>query len=192
MSLERMGITMGKNILVLTGSPRKGGNSDLMADAFIKGATAAGNKVTKYEAALKDLKGCIYCDTCYSLGEDKACTHDDVFNELAPYFQTSDVIVFAAPLYWYTFPAQIKAAIDKLYSLIVGKKPSNIKESMLLVCGTGKDMFKYEGIIKSYELTASNRKWTDRGHYVVPGVTDVGDITGTDHLAKIEKLGRMI
>jgi len=183
---------MGKNILVLTGSARRGGNSDLMANAFIKGAEAAGNKVTKYETAFKDLKGCIYCDTCYSLGDDKACTHDDVFNELAPYYQTADVIVFATPLFWYTFPAQIKAAIDKLYSLMVGNKPSNIKESMLLVCGTGKDTFKYDGIIKSYELIVSDRKWIDCGHYVVPDVTYVGDVAGTGHLVNIEELGRKI
>jgi len=183
---------MGKNILVLTGSARRGGNSDLMADAFIKGATAAGNKVTKYEAALKELKGCIYCDTCYSLGDDKACSHDDVFNELAPYLQTADVIIFVTPLFWYTFPAQIKAAIDKIYSLMVGNKPSNIKESMLLVCGTGKDMFKYEGIIKSYELIVRDRKWKDRGHYAAPDVTNVGDIANTDHLVKIEELGYKI
>lgn len=183
---------MSKKILVLTGSARRGGNSDLMADAFIKGAEAAGNKVIKYEAALKDLKGCIYCDTCYKLGDDKACSHDDVFNELAPYYQAADVIVFATPLFWYTFPAQIKAAIDKYYSLMVGKKTSNIKECALLVCGTGKDMFKYEGIIKSYELIAKDRKWTDRGHYVVPDVTYVGDVAKTNHLAKIEEFGRSI
>lgn len=183
---------MSKNILVLTGSARKGGNSDLMAEAFVKGAVAAGNSVVKYEAALKDIKGCMYCNTCYSLGDSKACTHDDVFNELAPYFQTADVIALATPLFWYTFPAQIKAAIDKMYSLMVGNKPSNVKESMLMVCGTCKDVLQYEGIIKSYELIAMDRKWTDRGHYVVPDVTDVGDILCTNHLAKIEELGRLI
>jgi multimeric flavodoxin WrbA len=183
---------MGKNILVLTGSARNGGNSDKMADAFIEGALSAGHNVTKYKAARKDLKGCIYCNTCYSKGDDKACSHDDIFNKLAPFYQTSDIIVFATCLYWYTYPAQIKAAIDKYYSLMVGKKPQNIKQCLLLVCGTGKDDFKYEGIIKSYELMARDREWENLGHYVAPNVTHVGDIVNTDHLENIKKLGAKI
>lgn len=51
-----------KNILVLTGSPRKEGNSDLMADAFIKGAKAQGHKITKFEAARKTIDECRACD----------------------------------------------------------------------------------------------------------------------------------
>ena len=59
---------MSRNILVLTGSPRKGGNSDLLADAFIKGAKAAGNRVDKYETGLKRIVGCKACDNA-SQGE---------------------------------------------------------------------------------------------------------------------------
>jgi len=73
---------MSRNILVLTGSPRKGGNSDLLADAFIKGAKAAGNRVDKYETGLKRIVGCKACDRCYSQGE--ACVFGDDFNALAP------------------------------------------------------------------------------------------------------------
>ena len=183
---------MGKKILVLTGSARDGGNSDKMADAFIEGVLSAGHEVTKYKAATKDLKGCISCYTCYSEGDDKACSHDDVFNELAPFYQDSDVVVFVTPSFWYTYPAQIKAAIDKYFSLMIGKKPQKIKECLLLVCGAGKEDFKYEGIIKSYELMARDRKWKDLGSYFVPDVTNVGDILKTDHLVKIKNLGEKI
>lgn len=61
-----------------------------------------------------------------------------------------------------------------------------------MVCGTGKDDFKYEGIIKSYELMAEDRKWKNLGHYIAPDVTKVGDIVKTDHLEYIKKIGQKI
>ena len=57
---------MSKNILVLTGSPRKNGNSDQLADAFIAGAQRAGHTTVKYTTADKNIKGCIDCKTCFS------------------------------------------------------------------------------------------------------------------------------
>lgn len=185
-------IKMARKILVMTGSARRGGNSDLMADAFIKGAKLKGHEVIKYEAAAHGIKGCLYCNTCYSLGSDKACTHDDIFNELAPLYESCDTIVYVTSVFWFTFPAQIKAAIDKMYAFMVGKKPMGIRESMLLAVGAGKEDFKYEGLIRSYELIGRDRKWKDLGHYIVTGVNDYAAIKDTDHLAKIEELGKRI
>jgi multimeric flavodoxin WrbA len=178
---------MKKNILVLTGSPRKGGNSDLMAGSFIEGAIKSGYKVTKYETAVKHIKGCKVCNAYFS--KYVACSFQDDFNELAILLEKADLIVFATPLYWYTFPTTIKAAIDKLYSFIIGKRPLKIKECMLLVCGEEKDEKKFDGIVKSYELIAINRGWNDVGELIVPGVIDKGDIKNTDALEKAKKLG---
>ena len=124
---------MKKSILVLTGSPRIGGNSDLLADAFIKGANNAGHEVIKCEVGRKNIQGCKACDTCYSRG--RPCSFDDDFNDIAPLIEKADVIVFVTPLYWFTFPAQLKAVIDKMYSFLIGKRNQKIKESLLLVCG---------------------------------------------------------
>ena len=104
-SSERV-IRLMKNILVLTGSPRKGGNSDLMADAFIKGAIAKGHQVIKFETAKKVIGGCKACDKCWSLGT--ACVFRDDFAELEPLIEKADVIVLATPLYWFNMSAQIK------------------------------------------------------------------------------------
>lgn len=94
---------MNKRILILTGSPRRGGNSDLMADAFAKGASEAGNIVMRFDTAHKHIQGCRACDNCFSK-ENKACIFNDDFNELASLMAESDVIVFCTPLYWYSFP----------------------------------------------------------------------------------------
>lgn len=83
---------MNKKIVVITGSPRKNGNSFAMTDAFIKAAEGKGHTVTRFDAAMKKLNGCRACKTCYSTG--KACSFDDEFNTLAPEILEADVIVF--------------------------------------------------------------------------------------------------
>ena len=181
---------MSKNILVLTGSPRKGGNSDKLADAFISGAEQAGHTTVKYVTAHKNIKGCIDCKTCFSKGV--ACSVPDDFNELAPLVEQADMIVFATPLYWFTFPAQIKAALDKFHSFLVGGKILKIQECALLVCGGDPDPSCHEGIVASYKLIARHMKWRDIGTILVPGVYGKEDVATTDALAKAETLGRNV
>ena len=89
---------MGKNILVLTGSPRKGGNSEKLADAFIAGAQEAGHTVMKYTTADKTIKGCIDCKTCFKKGT--ACSIPDDFNELAPHLAAALNWRWPAPPAW--------------------------------------------------------------------------------------------
>ena len=176
---------MSKRILILTGSPRKGGNSDLMADAFAKGASEPGNIVVRFDTAHKHIQGCRACDNCFSKG--KACVFNDDFNELASLMAESDAIVFCTPLYWYSFPTQMKAAIDKFYSFIIGKKDLPVKECMLLSCG---ELEVFDGMVRSFELIAQDRGWKDRGHYLVNSVSEKGAILNTNHLQKVYDMGK--
>ena len=181
-----------KNILVLTGSPRRNGNSDRMADAFIKGALSAGHEVTKFETAKKDIGGCKACKTCWSKG--KPCSFQDDFDELAPLLEAAEVIVFTTPLYWFSFSTHIKAAIDKMYAY-VGKNCKShlkIKESFLLVCGADEGMKVFDGIIATYREIAHYMKWEDKGVLAVPEVREKGDIEKTDALVKAEEYGRLL
>lgn len=178
------------NILVLTGSPRKGGNSDKMADAFIAGARQAGHEATKYTAADKRIKACIACDRCYSMGE--ACAVDDDFNGLAPLAEKADMIVFATPVYWFTFPAQLKTALDKFHSFLVGNRGIRGKDCALLACAASPSEEYLEGIAATYKLIARYLGWTDKGIVAIPGVVGKGDIEKTDGLARAEALGKSI
>ncbi len=176
-----------KNILVVTGSPRKGGNSDLLADACIEGAESAGHSVTKFEAAFKDIKGCRACNACFSKG--RACIFDDDFNELAPHLEKAEVLVFAAPLYCFSFPAQLKAAIDKLYSFYITEHPLGVRECCLLACGADEEEAVFEGMVKTYEHLAAYSGWTDRGKLIVAGVSEKGDVKNTDSLGRAKAMG---
>ena len=82
---------MSKKITVITGSPRKSGNSFAMTDAFIKAAEAKGYSVERFDAAMMKIGGCHACETCYQTG--KACSFDDDFNIIAPAIFEADVLV---------------------------------------------------------------------------------------------------
>ena len=177
---------MGKKIVVITGSPRKNGNSFAMTDAFIKAAQAKGHTITRFDAALKKVGGCHACTTCFKSG--KACSFDDDFNQIAPSIQEADAIVFTTPLYWYSFPAQIKGVIDRLYSFYVAEKDISGKECALIVCCEEDDVSVMDGIKLPYEKSIELLNWKSVGEVLIPGVLNVGDINKTDGLKQAAAL----
>ncbi len=183
---------MAKNIVVIGGSGRRKGNSELLADAFTKGATAAGHSVSRFETASDPIKGCIGCDTCWSKG--KPCTFDDGFDRLAPLLEKADVIVFAGPVYWYTFSTLLKSAIDKLYAYYgpMSKKKPNISECALLMTAEDTNDEVFGPSVDAYKKSIGLIGWKDRGHVLVHSVNKKGEIVGNDGLARAEKLGREI
>ena len=169
---------MSKKIVVITGSPRKNGNSFAMTEAFIKGAEEKGHTVTRFDAAMKKVGGCHACETCYSTG--KACTFDDDFNTIAPAILEADAIVFTMPVYWYSIPAQIKGVIDRIFSLVIGGKDIAGKECALIACCEEKDMSVMDGVRIPMERMCTLNKWKMVGEVLIPGVLNVGDIGKTD------------
>lgn len=177
---------MSKKIVVITGSPRKNGNSFAMTDAFIKAAGEKGHTVIRFDAALKKAGGCRACETCFSTG--KACTFDDDFNEIAPAILEADVIVFTMPVYWYSIPAQVKGVIDKLFSFCVAGKDIAGKECALITCCEEDDMSVMDGVRIPVERSAALLKWKMVGEVLVPGVLNAGDIEKTDGCSRAAAL----
>lgn len=169
---------MGKKIVVITGSPRKNGNSFAMTEAFIAAAEKKGHSVTRFDAALKKVGGCHACETCFKSG--KACSFDDDFNVIAPAILEADAVVFTMPVYWYSIPAQIKGVIDRLFSFVVGGKDYAGKECALISCCEENDMTVFDGVKMPIERSAALLKWTMVGEVLIPGVLNVGDIDKTD------------
>lgn len=99
-----------KKILILSGSPRQGGNSDILCDAFAKGATEAGHEVEKIRVADKRIG---YCRACYACRETGVCVIRDDMAELLQKMIDADVLVLASPVYFYSIDAQLKAVIDR-------------------------------------------------------------------------------
>ena len=83
---------MSKKIVVITGSPRKQGNSFAMTEAFVKAAEAKGHHVVRFDTSFMNIGFCHACETCYKSG--KACSFDDDFNIIAPAILDADAVVF--------------------------------------------------------------------------------------------------
>ena len=100
-----------KKVLILSGSPRKGGNSDILCDRFAQGAREAGNQVEKIRVADKKIG---YCHACYYCrGHAGECAIKDDMAEILQKMIDADVIVLASPVYFYSIDAQLKAVIDR-------------------------------------------------------------------------------
>ena len=181
---------MSKKIVVITGSPRKNGNSFAMTETFIKAAEAKGHIVTRFDAAMKNVGGCRACETCFSTG--KACTFDDDFNTIAPAILEADAIVFTMPVYWYSIPAQIKGVIDRIFSLVVGSKDIAGKECALITCCEEDDMSVMDGVRIPMERMCALNKWKMVGEVLIPGVLNIGDIDKTDGCKKAAALADAI
>jgi len=105
---------MSKTVLILSASPRKGGNSDILCDQFAKGAREAGHQAEKIFLGDKTIAYCIGCETCMQNGS--ICVQDDDMEEILQKMIDSDVIVLATPVYFYSMDAQLKTVFDRTVS----------------------------------------------------------------------------
>ena len=102
-----------KKILIISASPRKGGNSDLLCDEFARGALEAGHEVEKIRLAEKQVG---FCTGCYACRKLQKCVQKDDADEIIEKMLASDVIVLSTPVYFYSMAAQLKALIDRCVS----------------------------------------------------------------------------
>lgn len=165
-------------IAVITGSPRKNGNSFAMTDAFIREAESRGHSVQRFDAAFLQIGGCRACQTCFKTG--KACSFDDDFNRIAPAVLEADAVVYTMPVYWYSIPAQIKGVIDRIFSLVIGGKDVAGKKCALITCCEETNPTAMDGVRIPIERSAALLGWEMVGEVLVPGVLDAGDIAKTD------------
>jgi len=173
-----------KNVLIISSSPRKGGNSDILCDEFAKGAKESGNKVTKINLADKKIGFCTGCYACKQTGE---CVIKDDATAILKEMMTSDVIVFASPVYFYSVCAQLKALFDRsvaFYPNISNKEYYFITtmgdENESMAEGTVKAM---QGFLDCYEGSKL------MGTVCAAGCYEKGEIKATKYLDAAYQLG---
>lgn len=179
-----------KNILIITGSARVQGNSELLAESFAKGARESGHNVNIFQSGRDRMSGCLYCDACWSTG--KPCVVEDNFDKLWPLLEQADMLVFCSPLYWYNFSGHIKAAMDRMYAYSKKDKPRDlkIKEAMLLMCGESWFKKSFDGPAEAYRQMLGFKGWKDRGRLFITSVHKKGEIAGNSDLKTAERMGR--
>jgi len=177
-------------VVVITGSPRKNGNSIAMTESFIQAAEAKGHIVTRFDTAHMKVRGCCACETCFETG--KACSYDDDFNIIAPSIIEADVVVFTTPVYWYSFPSQLKSAIDKMYSFVVADRNVSGKKCALIACCEEDDRSVLDGVKTPFERIAAFLKWKVLDEVIISGVYREGDIHKTNGCQKAIALAELI
>ncbi len=183
---------MSKKVLILTSSPRENSITKRMAEAFAEGAREAGHEIFYFDAAEHQMKGCRACNACWSNGE--ACALDPEFNKFAALMEKCDVLLLSTPLYWFSLPAQVKVAIDKLYAYggSGGPRPLTVKESYFFVCGGNGDKAEYKPVLDLYQMIADYLKWTNRGILQTGGIGAPGKLEASGVLERAKEMGRNV
>ncbi|MDO4162989.1 MAG: NAD(P)H-dependent oxidoreductase [Bacteroides sp.] len=189
MALAEVTETTSKmKIVVLTGSPRRNGNTSHMADRFIKGAQEAGHEVYRFDCARHKVSGCIACNAC---GMNGNCVLNDDFEELRPHLLAADMVVFATPMYYFGFSAQLKAVIDRFYALN-GRIKGASKQSAFLMAYADTNPKEAEPMVSHYKTLINYLGWKDRGMVVAPGMWPAGAVQNTSYAKQAYELGRKL
>lgn len=137
---------MSKNIVIISSTPRKNGNSEILAEAFEKGAKENGcnTKIIRLrELQLNFCKGCFYCQN------NNKCIINDSVNNLLSDIQNADILVFATPIYYYEMTGQLKTFLDRLNPLY--PRANKFKEVYLLATAADSDNSAMDGAIKGVQ-----------------------------------------
>ena len=172
-------------VIVLTGSMRKGGNTDLLAQAFAEGASKK-NSVEIISVADYKVNPCIGCNSCFTREGNECCQKDDM-NMIYDKLKAADVLVVASPVYFYGISAELKAIIDRLHNPM--RNGFHIKKLALLLVGAATLPNLFEAIKVQYQLVLDFFHLEDIGMVLVRGVKDKGDIKGNVALKEAYDLG---
>ena len=182
------GVRNGKmKILVITGSPRKNGNSNTLAEHFIKGAQEAGHEVIRFDAAFKEVHPCIGCNRC---GMNGQCIFKDDFEFVRKHITDADLVAFATPMYYFGISAQIKTVIDRFYA--INGRIHVPKKAVLMMTYADNSRKKESAIINHYEVLLDYLGWSDAGQIIAPGVWPVGAINHTKYPEQAYRLGKNV
>lgn len=127
-----------KEILAVVGSPRRGGNTDILVDAAIAGARTAGAVAEKVFLADLNIAPCCGCGNCRSRTPGKCCREDDM-QELYGKILASDGMIIGTPVYWWGPSAQLKTFIDRWYAFLGNKTAGLAGKKIVLICAMGDD-----------------------------------------------------
>ena len=176
---------MRKNVLIISSSPRKGGNSETLAAAFAKGVEEAGHKSETVYLREKQLGFCKGCFACLKLGH---CIIPDDAVEIAAKMHDADVLVFVTPVYYYSVSGQLKTMLDRANPLY--DTDYRFTKAYLLAAAAEDGDDTAEGAEKTV------RGWVDcferctlAGTVFAGGVNDAGDIAGHPALEKAYRMG---
>lgn len=176
-----------KKVLILSGSPRKGGNSDTLCDEFLKGATDAGNEVEKIFVAGKNIS---YCRACYVCKNTGVCAIKDDMSDILQKMLDSDVIVLSSPVYFYSISAQLKAVIDRTVARWLEFKD---KEFYYIMTSAEDEPTTMDCTLECFRgLAACLKGSKEMGVIYAKGVYERGEINDTPYIQQAYEMGKRV
>ncbi len=178
---------MKKNILVISSSPRKGGNSDTLCNEFIKGATDAGHYAEKIFLRDKNIHYCTGCGVCYN---QKQCSQKDDMAELLDKMVAADTIVLSTPIYFYTMCGQLKTFIDRCCARYTEMSNKNFYYIMTAadtsLPAMDRTIVEFQGFLACLENPIEQKTLK------AFGVWQKEDIKDSKYIAEAYEMGRLI
>ena len=177
-----MDVELPLKVLGIFGSPRRGGNTDLLLAEALRGAAAAGARTEEIRLCDWEIHPCRGCQACSRDGE---CILGDAMQEIYPRLQAADGIILASPIYFYGITAQAKALVDRSQALWARKyvlhRPAPQREGrrrrgfFISTSGTkGSRVFAGALLTVRYFFDAFDAEYA--GELLFPGVDGRGDI----------------
>lgn len=177
---------MKKSVLILAGSPRKNGNSDMLCSVFAQGADSAGHTTEKIYIQEKNISPCYACYGCRNTG---VCVQKDDMKEILEKMINADVIVLATPVYFYSASGQMKTLIDRTLP-----RYTEIENKDFYFIATAAD-----GKSSMERTMDALRGFTDclpnanvKGYIYGAGLYEKGDVAQTSYLQKAYEMGKNI
>ncbi|MBR1907396.1 flavodoxin family protein [bacterium] len=180
---------MSKKVLIISSSPRKGGNSDVLCDEFLKGAVDAGHNAEKIFLKDKKLNFCTGCGFCQTNDYTK-CSQPDDGNDLMDKLEQADVVVFSTPIYFYAIAGQMKTFIDRICSRYTHIQN---KEFYYIMTAADNSQSTIQFALGEFKgLMACLENPVEKGYLFAGGVWKKGEINETPYLQQAYELGKNV
>lgn len=137
---------MAKNVLIITASLRNNSSTDILAEAFAKGAMKSGHNVEKISLKNKEIN---FCKACYYCQNINRCIQKDDVNGVLDKLINTDVVVFATPVYFYEMSGVLKTFLDRTMPAYF--IPCKFKEVYILTASTDTDVHSADNIINGIQ-----------------------------------------
>lgn len=176
---------MGKKVLILSSSPRKGGNSDTLCERFLAGAMEAGHSAEKAFLRDKTIGYCTGCGACTKGA--KNCSQKDDMAKVLDQMVNADVIVMATPVYFYTMAAQMKTLIDRTCARY--QEISNKEFYFILAAADGNKKAMHRTLEGFRGFTSCLEGAREKGVVYGTGAWEVGDIQDSPAMKEAFQMG---
>ncbi|QJB57524.1 flavodoxin family protein [Pseudodesulfovibrio sp. zrk46] len=163
---------MSKKILIISASPRKNANSDILCDEFMRGAEEAGHEVEKIRLTERNINYCTGCCSCIS--KPGTCVQNDDMNEIMAKLLAANVLVLASPVYFRSFNGQMKTFMDRvcpIYPMIHGQE-------VYFIASAAGGNFPVESTFNTFRVFTDCLDVQEKGTISVTGIWGEGGVRG--------------